>query len=200
VPDSPPPAIDFEAAYRGKPPWDIGRPQPAIEALFDAGQVHGRVLDVGCGTGEHALLAASRGLIAEGIDASPTAIGIATGKAVERGLDARFVVGDALDLELPAKRFDCVIDSALFHVFDDADRRRYVESLSRVVAPGGRLYMLCFSDQLPPIACGPRRVSQNEIREAFHTGWRVDAIERSAIEVTIAPGSFIAWLASISRV
>jgi len=45
----------FDSAYRGTPPWDIGRPQPAIERLADNGQITGLVLDVGCGTGEHTI-------------------------------------------------------------------------------------------------------------------------------------------------
>ena len=53
--------------YSGRqPPWDIGRPQPAFLALADAGVIRGRVLDVGCGTGEHVLLCADRGLDAVG--------------------------------------------------------------------------------------------------------------------------------------
>ena len=36
--------------------WDIGTPQPAIVALADAGLIRSPVLDVGCGTGENALL------------------------------------------------------------------------------------------------------------------------------------------------
>jgi SAM-dependent methyltransferase len=45
----------FDAAYHGTPPWEIGRPQPALAELAEAGALRGRVLDVGCGTGEHAL-------------------------------------------------------------------------------------------------------------------------------------------------
>ena len=61
---------DFDASYAGTPPWDIGRPQPAFLALAEAGTIRGRVLDVGCGTGEHALMAASMGLEATGIDSA----------------------------------------------------------------------------------------------------------------------------------
>ena len=65
----------IEAAYQaGTPPWDIGRPQPAIAALAEAGRFVGSVLDVGCGTGETALWLAARGLTAWGVDASSTAI------------------------------------------------------------------------------------------------------------------------------
>src|ERR1039458_6117514 len=53
---------DFDGFYAGTPPWDIGRPQPAFLSLAEAGAIRGRVLDVGCGTGEHALMAAGMGL------------------------------------------------------------------------------------------------------------------------------------------
>jgi SAM-dependent methyltransferase len=83
---------DFDATYVGTPPWDIGRPQAAFLELAQAGELHGRVLDVGCGTGEHALMAARLGFDATGVDSSPRAINIATAKAEERGLSIRFLV------------------------------------------------------------------------------------------------------------
>src|ERR1035437_576793 len=64
---------DFDGFYAGTPPWDIGRPQPAFLSLAEAGAIRGRVLDVGCGTGEHTLMAAGMGLEATGIDSPPAA-------------------------------------------------------------------------------------------------------------------------------
>ena len=196
------PPIDFDAVYRGTPPpWDIGRAQAGFQALFATGRVSGRVLDVGCGTGEHALLAASLGLDATGIDAAPSAIAIAKRKAQERGVSARFVVGDALDLATLGERFDSVLDCGLFHLFDDSDRERYLDGLSQVIARGGCFYMLCFSDRLPAdFVFGPRRVSEDEIRRLFREGWRVDSIEASTIETTLDAVGVSAWLASITRV
>src|SRR5688500_15452734 len=89
---------ESEAAYATTPPWDIGRPQPAFAELAAAGALAGPVLDVGCGTGEHVLMAAARGLDAVGIDIAPTAIRLAEAKAEGRGLPARFIVGDACSL------------------------------------------------------------------------------------------------------
>ena len=45
----------FNPAYRGTPPWDIGRPQPDFVRLEEAGEIRGSVLDVGCGSGENVL-------------------------------------------------------------------------------------------------------------------------------------------------
>jgi cyclopropane fatty-acyl-phospholipid synthase-like methyltransferase len=191
----------FNAMYdAGVPPWDIGRPQPAFLELADQGALGGRVLDVGCGTGEHALMAAAHGLPATGIDAVPNAITIAQRKARDRGLAARFLVWNALRLPELGEQFDIVLDSGLFHVFDDEDRARYVASLRAIIPTGGRYYMLCFSDRQPG-STGPRRVSQSEIRQAFASpDWQIDAIDAMTMETNMDDTGVRAWRASISRI
>lgn len=79
--------MGFEWSYQsGTPPWDIGRPQPAIVRLAERGAINGAVLDVGCGTGENALYLAGLGLEVTGVDAAPTAIASAREKAAARGI------------------------------------------------------------------------------------------------------------------
>ena len=170
----------FESAYAGQPPWDIGRPQKAFLDVAD--QITGSILDVGCGTGENALFFVSRGQKVTGIDFLAEPINRAKQKAVERGLTATFLVMDALALKALPEVFDTVIDSGLFHVFSDDDRRRYVEGLATVLKPGGKLFLLCFSDEEPGTQ-GPRRVSEKEIRDAFAEGWKVESIVPSRFEV-----------------
>jgi SAM-dependent methyltransferase len=190
---------DFNVMYAGAPPWDIGRPQPAFLDLADAGMLHGRALDVGCGTGEHVLMAASRGLAATGIDAAPAAIAMAESKARERRVDARFLVWNALELAGLEQQFDTVLDSGLFHVFDDDDRARFVASLAAGTGPGARYHMLCFSDRQPG-DWGPRRVSQDEIRASFTRGWQVESIDATRFDVTIDPDGVQAFRALITRI
>jgi len=111
-----------------------------------ADRIAGSALDAGCGTGENALFFASRGQKVLGIDFLADPITIAKRKAADRGLTATFLVMDALALKELPEVFDSAIDSGLFHVFSDDDRRQYVEGLASVLKPGGRLFLLCFSD------------------------------------------------------
>ncbi|TMD03294.1 MAG: methyltransferase domain-containing protein [Chloroflexi bacterium] len=185
----------FDSAYQGTPPWDIGHPQPEIVRLDQGGQITGSVLDVGCGTGEHVLYLAERGHEVMGVDSAPTAIKKARAKAKQRGVEATFVLGDALNLSIPNHHFDTVIDIGLFHVFSDEERPRFRESLERVLRPGGTYFMMCFSEKEPG-DLGPRRVTQAEIRSVFKDGWRANYIEPSTIE-TIG-GHAQAWLASLT--
>jgi cyclopropane fatty-acyl-phospholipid synthase-like methyltransferase len=193
----------WDEAYAGDtpPPWDIGRPQPAFVRLAERGLLAGRLLDSGCGTGEHTLLAAAHGAAAVGIDLSARAIERARAKAAERGLAARFETGDVLWLGDLGLTFDTIIDSGVFHVFGDEDRVRYVASLASVLRPGGRCYLVCFSDREPG-GLGPRRVTQDELRAAFGDGWVVPSIEAESFEVDramLGHASAQAWLAVIGR-
>lgn len=182
-------------------PWDIGRPQPAFARLAERGLLAGRVLDAGCGTGEHVLLAASHGAAeATGVDVSPAAIEKARAKAADRGIAANFEVGDALNLGKPTGSFTVVIDSGLFHVFSDEERPRYAGSLASVVEPGGSVYLMCFSDRQPG-DFGPRRVRQQELRASFADGWTFDSITADAFDINPIENTTFAhaWLAVIRR-
>ena len=173
--DQTPALSTFESFYQHQsPPWVIDEPQPAIVALADAGLIQGRVLDVGCGTGEHTIYLTRLGHDVLGVDGAPTAIDIARRHAAERGVQARFVVGDAFDLSAihsDGPLFDTVLDSALFHVFDDADRQRYVHSLGRVIRRGGLVHVLALSDA--GRGFGPA-VTARELLDAFGAGWSVE--------------------------
>ena len=170
----------FESAYSGIAPWDIDGPQKALADAAD--KIQGSILDAGCGTGETALYFASRGHKVTGIDFLDEPIRRAKQKAVERKLPVSFFVMNALALQQLPEVFDSAIDSGLFHVFSDEDRRRYVEGLASVLKPGGRLFLICFSDAEPGEQ-GPRRVSRREIEDAFSKGWTIESISPTRFQI-----------------
>ena len=195
------PSHDWDSSYTDtSPPWDIGRPQPAFVHLAGAGALTGVLLDAGCGTGEHTILAARHGATSIGIDVSPRAIEIAQRKAAASGVETTFQVFDALRLDTLGNTFDTIVDSGLFHVFDDLARTRYVTALHAVLRPGGHLHLMCFSDREPG-GWGPRRVTDNELRTAFGSGWSFDSLSPNRFEIIPVVGSTSAdaWLADIIR-
>jgi SAM-dependent methyltransferase len=191
----------WDASYLDGPaPWDVG-PQPAVLRLAGEGAFVGAVLDAGCGTGENALHIASLGLHVLGVDVAQSAVSIAREKAAGRGIDADFVVGDALRLDRLGRVFETVLDCGLFHAFDSDERRDYVASLASVTSRGGCLYVLCFSD-VGPGTCGPHPVSQEELRAAFRRsdGWSVASVSPDRIQTRFDAQGAPAWLAKIERI
>lgn len=191
---------EWDQVYLGAPPWDIGRPQPACVELAERGSLAGELLDVGCGTGENTLLAASFGAAATGVDISPRAIEKARAKAEQRGIEASFEVADALRLLDLDRQFDVVLDVGLFHSFDDAERQEYVAQLADILRPGGAYHTLVFSDATPG-NWGPRRVSRADFDAVFTAGWTIKSVQPTVLEIN--PGMPVqqphAWLATISR-
>ena len=200
----------FDDAYKTHTaPWVIGEPQPAIVALEATGRIRGTVLDAGCGLGEHTILLTALDYDVVGIDFAPSAVAQARANAEAKGVPARFEVADATDLGgEPA--YDAVVDSALFHLFGDADRERYVQSLHAVVRGGGLVHLLALSDA--GRGFGPQ-VSEATIRASFETGWEIEALdvttyrgvvtEAHAEALGLAVGTAVdepAWLARVRRI
>ena len=208
--DSTPTFSRFDDAYKTRTaPWVIDEPQPAIVELQRAGWIHSKVLDIGCGTGEHTILLTRLGYDVLGIDFSPHAVEQARASAAEKGVDARFEVADAMNLGSDPG-YQTVVDSALFHIFDDADRARYVSSLHTAALPGGLVHVLALSDA--GRGFGPQ-VSETDIREAFGDGWVLEALdtttylgvvqEAQADAIGLPVGTRVdepAWLARVRRV
>ena len=203
----------FEDAYQNRTaPWVIGEPQPAIVALEATGAIRGAVLDIGCGLGEHTIMLTRLGYDVVGVDYADGAVQQARENAAAAGVDARFAVGDAMALGADAAvgtEWDTILDSALFHIFGDDDRPRYVASLHRGLKLGGVLHVLALSDA--GRGFGPE-VSETVIREAFATGWDLLSLDtttyrgvvgaQNAEAIGLPAGTVVdepAWLARARR-
>lgn len=205
----------------GTAPWLIGAPQPAIVALEQAGLIRGRVLEPGCGSGEHTILFTGLGYDAIGVDISPSAIEYARRTALEKGVPhSRFEVVNMLhpgDYPALTPAFDTIVDCALFHGFGAYAREvglhlEYANVLHSICNPGALVHILAHSDAEPGLTS---QINDSVIREAFDEGWELESVQPAryqgfvtdlivaeAMEAGLpanGPVDLAAWLARIRR-
>jgi len=126
--------------------WGIGRYEriaeqllPAAEVVVDqaALQAGERVVDVGCGTGNAALLAAERGATVTGVDPAQRLLDVAAATAADRGLDVTFALGEAADIPLEDDGADVLI--SVFGAIFAPDPGAAAAEFDRVTAAAGRI-------------------------------------------------------------
>ena len=189
----------FDREYLGTPVWEIEAPQPEVVRLEAEGEILGRVLDVGCGTALNSIHLADAGHEVVGVDIAPNAIRRAEARRPSGSENPRFVVASALELPDLGGPFDTVLDSGVFHTFLDPHRPLYSTALHRTLVPGGRLFVLVFSEEEPTDWGGPRRVSREELRATFADGWRERWIRPARYSVRLPGVAGRAWLAAFDR-
>lgn len=128
--------------------WGIGRYEntaqqllPAAEEVVQAAAIRSgeHVLDLGCGTGNAALLAAQKGGLVTGIDPALRLLDVARGAAARHGADILFVPGDAASLPLADATVDVVL--SVFALIFVPDPRVAAEETSRVLVADGRIVL-----------------------------------------------------------
>jgi len=104
------------------------------------------VLEVGCGTGNLALLVARRYPDARvvGLDPDPRALALAGRKAARRGVAVTLDRGFGGALPYPDESFDRVLSSLMLHHLEPAEKPAMLREIARVLRPGGRLHLLDF--------------------------------------------------------
>lgn len=99
------------------------------------------ILDVGCGTGLHAVELAARGYLVVGLDLSLPMLSRAADEAQERGTKINFLHGDMREMSFEGA-FDAVLCwGTTFGYFDDESNRRVVERLYAALKPMGLLLL-----------------------------------------------------------
>ncbi len=103
-----------------------------------------RLLDLGCGTGSLAIMAAARhpDWTVIGVDADPAILTIAARKARRAGATVEFVNARAQDPGLVNATVDVVVSSLLFHHLDDAGKHAAFAQCLRLLRPGGEMHLL----------------------------------------------------------
>ena len=131
-----------------------------------------RVLDLACGSGDHARRLARRGLEVLGVDIAPSLVAHCRERAAEEGLStARFEVGDMRALAFHDE-FDAVLLlSGSFGFFEEATNRDVLARAARALKPGGRVMIDVF-DPGEMMVRPPRRTwSQYSGGYGLRTTW-----------------------------
>jgi SAM-dependent methyltransferase len=115
--------------------------RPAAEAVVAAAQIRSgdSVVDVGCGDGNAALVAAARGAHVTGVDPAVRLLEVARTRAAAAGVDATFVEGAAGSMPLPDGSADAIV--SVFGVVFAPDAVAAAHELARVASPRGRIVL-----------------------------------------------------------
>lgn len=128
--------------------WGAGRYETTAEQLAPAARVvveraslrpGERVLDLGCGTGNAAILAALAGATVTGVDPAARLLQVARERAEAEGADVDFRSGDAASIPLPDGSVDVIL--SVFAVIFAPDPEAAAAEMSRVLSPGGRIVL-----------------------------------------------------------
>jgi cyclopropane fatty-acyl-phospholipid synthase-like methyltransferase len=123
------------------------------------------VLDEGTGPGTQAIALAERGFTVTASDVSVAAVAYAARRAKERGVEVNLLQDDVLACRLTGP-FDAIFDRGCFHVLAPEQRAGYVETMHRLLAPSGWLFVKTFSHHQPGEQ-GPHRFAPQDLRRIF---------------------------------
>lgn len=124
----------------GQTPWETEVTPPEVLAFIQNTR-NGKALDLGCGTGTHAITLAQHGWRVTGIDFSRKAIHRARCKAAKAGAEIAFHIADVTSPLKHNDLYDFVLDIGCFFSLREKDRKQYIEMLAGLVRPKG-CYML----------------------------------------------------------
>ena len=162
----------------GFTPWDTGKVPPELVELVegDDALAHGRVLDIGCGTGAQSVYLASQGWQVTGVDAVEKPLRQARARAQANGVSVEWRRGDVTRLpELKlTPGYSLFFDRGCFHGLSPAQHASYAAGVTELAASGATLLMMAFVRNQVPV--GPSGVDEPEIVRAF-SGWELASAE-----------------------
>ena len=144
----------WERIYRTrgykKVPWHSGQPDKRLVQLVNRKRIpKGKVLDMCSGDGTNSIYLASKGFEVYGVDISATAVRIARERCHKRNVSCVYRVGDVLQPPFQ-ELFSFIFDRGCFHHLSNEDKLKYVDTVKKLLRPGGKFFLLCFSDKNPP--------------------------------------------------
>jgi len=196
---------DWDERYaQQNAPWDTGRPSSELQRILRERDIpHGRVLELGCGTGTNAVFLAQEGFDVTALDISTLAIERARAKADEAGVSVRLLASDLLDPPDLGGPFPFVFDRGMYHTVRRDNLEGFLDTLSRVAAPGGTYLTLAGNaNEICPGEAGPPRVSAEEICRELTPLMELVQLREIRFDETLSHGKrrrALAWSALFRR-
>ena len=191
---------DWDARYReGTPPWDTGRPAAELVRMLDERSLKpGRVLEIGCGTGDDAICLARHGFEVTAVDSSPLAIERARVKLEETNEPVRFVLDDVFEFAAAAGEFDLVYDAGFYHFIRLGDLNRFLDMLWRVTRPGS-FYFALIGASGERARGGPPQVTKDDIHDELGRLFDFIHLRRFAFEGPRRKRGYKGWSCLMQR-
>ncbi|NBT57717.1 class I SAM-dependent methyltransferase [bacterium] len=162
---------DWKTIYETEPvetmAWFCSELDPDLKKSLDQKSLReGRFLDIGSGPGTQALALSQIGFVVTGTDLSEGAV--RAGQKLSPRI--QFIQDDIVHSKLQGQ-WDFAFDRGCFHCLDPKDRAVYVETVGRLLVPGGLLFLKTFSWKQEDWGYGPWRFSPKEIEMLFSSGF-----------------------------
>lgn len=177
---------DWDELYRRREtPWEKGQPHPAlVDFLAEHGPLEGEIFVPGCGSGHDVRALSRESNHVLGVDIASRAI--AKAQARVKIANEEYVLADLFNL--PPKfdhQFDWVFEHTCFCAIDPAWRRPYLETVVRLLRPGGGMLAIFFINPDHDEEGPPYRVSTAELDELFGPYF---TLEREWVPARTHPG------------
>lgn len=201
---SSPGSVDWEARYvAGDTPWDQHSTAHALDRVLREWRIAPtRVLEMGCGTGENAVLLARRGFTVTAVDLVPRAIDRARARSAEAGVQIDFRVGDFRHLSDLGSPFPFVFDSGLYHCVRREALDDLLHFLGRITQPGSLWLTLAGNaNETQPAEKGPPRVRAAELCAELEPMFALVELRETHFEAADQTNGWhpLAWSALLRR-
>lgn len=187
----------YEIIYKGTPPWEINKVQPAIIELEKDPDFRSAVLDIGCGHGFNSKYLGENGYKVLAIDYLAEVI--ARAQKINAHPKVKYRNYDIFNKASLIKNYNTILDSATFHGFSDNQRFQYAMIMSKFLKSNSHIYIIGFSDKEERRG-GARRLSEDVFTKYFNTGFSIEYIKYSRYFTNIFDGSINAIITKIKKV
>lgn len=168
-------------------PWYNENLDIDLDAELEKRKINkGKFLDLGTGPGTQAIKLYGKGFHVTASDISKTAIEKANELYNNNIKKIDFIVDDILSSNFMENEFDYIFDRGCFHVISINNRKQYIIEIKRILKDNGILFLKCFSNKEQG-DYGPYRFSEDDIKEIFGNGFRIQNIKETVYQGTLNP-------------